>query len=89
MKNLYLITTQVLFKERVLTHKTKVKYLDDEECRMIQKGLSKKKKEDENFLDFSVEKISKKKDSIFLKDMSIEDFEEYIKDVCKKTKKIF
>ena len=39
MKKLYLITTQVLFRERILTHKTKVKYLDDEEYEKLQKEL--------------------------------------------------
>ena len=83
MKKLYSLTTQVLFKERILRHKTKVMYLDDKEYKMLQEELLKKKTEKEDFLDFSIEEIQKNRDAIFLKDMSIEDFEEYVKSICK------
>ena len=66
-----------------MIHKTKVKYFDDEEYEILQEELSKKKAEDENFLDFSIEEIPKNRDVIFLKDMSIEHFEEYVKIICK------
>lgn len=70
-------------KKLYLKDKTKVMYLDDEEHKMLQEELSKKKMEKEDFLDFSIEEIPKNKDAIFLKDMLIKDFEEYIKNICK------
>ena len=58
-------------------------YLDDEEHKMLQEELLKKKTEKEDFLGFSIEEIPKNKDAIFLKNMSIKDFEEYVKIICK------